>query len=207
MFKFLLEAIFPSFCYVCGKPSKGILCEDCRKRFEKKRIDKIFFPDSDHLSRIYIVFEYRDEVQKLIEEFKYGKRKEVARYFSPYLSGFSLSYDFIVPVPLHPVRFRERGFNQSELIAERLSKEYSIPLMKRGIKRIKYTVQQANLTRNERLQNLSGAFYVKHPERFEGKKILLIDDVYTTGATIENLAKAFRNFPSRVDGFVIASKV
>ena len=207
MLKFLLEAIFPSFCYICGKPSKGILCEECSKKFEGKRVNKVFFPDSDRLSRVYIVFEYRDEVQKLIEEFKYGKRKEVAHYFSRFLSGFSLNYDFIVPVPLHPVRFRERGFNQSKLIAESLSRAYDIPLMKKGIRRVKYTVQQANLTRNERLQNLSGAFYVKNLERFKDKKILLIDDVYTTGATIENLARAFKNFPSQVDGFVIASKV
>jgi ComF family protein len=207
VFRFLLEAIFPSFCYICGKPSKGILCDGCKKNFEEKRVNKIFFPDADHLSQVYIVFEYEGEVRRLIEEFKYEKRKEIARYFSQYFSGLPLDYDFIVPVPLHPTRLRERGFNQSEVIAKGLAKVYGIPLAKKGVKRRKYTLKQANLTRSERLENLSGAFFVSHPERFRGKRILLVDDVYTTGATMENLAKAFKNYPSKIDGFAIASKV
>ena len=80
-----------------------------------------------------------------------------------------------------------------------------IPVITRGIRRVRYTRLQAFLNKEDRLENVRGAFKVKNPRRFEGKRILLVDDVYTTGSTLENLARAFKGYPSAIDGLVIAS--
>ncbi len=172
-----------------------------------KAVSKLFFPKDGGISRLYVLFEYDDEVRSLIEQLKYEKRKEIAHYMISFCRFVHSNYDCIVPVPLHPVRYRERGFNQSLVIARELSRHTGIPVVKSGIIRKRYTRHQTGLGKTERKKNLEGAFKVSMPERFQKKKIMLVDDVYTTGATLENLSKAFRGYPSVIDGFVLASKV
>ncbi|MGB9823798.1 MAG: ComF family protein [Candidatus Hydrothermia bacterium] len=165
----------------------------------------VFFPLNSRLGKVYSLYEYKDCIVELIHLFKYQKRWEVIDFL---LSGDLIKlghYDFIIPVPLHHVRLRERGRNQSEIISRRLRKFTGIPIITRGIKRVRYTRLQAFLNKEDRVENVRGAFKVKNPRRFEGKRILLVDDVYTTGSTMDNLARAFKGYPSVIDGLVIAS--
>ena len=96
--------------------------------------------------------------------------------------------DFVVPVPMDKSRERERGFNQSALLAEYFSKNLSFACSKDILLKAKKTLPQVNLTREKRLVNLVDAFYLNNSESFAGKRILLIDDVYTTGATVTECA-------------------
>ncbi|MEO0258063.1 MAG: ComF family protein [candidate division WOR-3 bacterium] len=201
----VLDIFYPRFCYVCQIPSYGLLCQRCEGKVEELRSFKTLFLFDSHIEKVFSLYEYRDEISTLLQIFKYECRWEVAEYLLSLVSIHLGNYDFIVPVPLHHVRFRERGGNQSEIVAKHISKISGIPMVKKGIIRTRYTRKQVELSRDERLQNVKGAFRVLNPERFKGKRVLLVDDVYTTGATLENLAKAFKGFPDLIDGFVLAS--
>lgn len=100
--------------------------------------------------------------------------------------------DLVMPVPLHPTRLREREFNQSLLLAERLSRWLRIPLSFANLVRVRATEAQTRLRRSARLKNLRQAFQVWRPQEVAGKRVLLIDDVWTTGTTVNECAKALR---------------
>lgn len=96
--------------------------------------------------------------------------------------------DAFIPVPLHHVRFREREFNQAEELTRLLSKQSGIPMWN-ALKRIRYTTTQTKLDRSERMENLRGAFRVRHTHRVKGRHPILVDDVFTTGSTVEECSR------------------
>ena len=103
-----------------------------------------------------------------------------------------LSSLVVLPVPLHPKRLRERDFNQSLILAKEISKAVGIPLIIDNLQRIRWTRPQIELKGEERLINVKGAFALKNHKAIEGKSILLIDDVYTTGATVRECSKILK---------------
>ncbi|MCB9772662.1 MAG: ComF family protein [Candidatus Omnitrophica bacterium] len=100
--------------------------------------------------------------------------------------------DLIVPIPLFPTRQRERGYNQSQLLAEIIADELNIPLESKNLLRIRHTPNQARLSQKERWTNIEAAFKMKHPNTFRHKNILLVDDLYTTGATVSQAARILK---------------
>ena len=103
--------------------------------------------------------------------------------------------DYIVPVPLHRRRKRQRGYNQSELICEAVSKVFNRPVVANNLYRKQFTTSQTHKNRQDRMDNMTNVFDVRHPEQFENKHILLIDDIITTGATTENCYQALSSIP------------
>jgi len=97
--------------------------------------------------------------------------------------------DMIIPVPLHKKRYAERGFNQATLLARELKKVIQVPVKTKRLARAKNTPHQARLNREGRLKNVENAFRILSPEKIQGKQILLVDDVYTTGATMQTCAE------------------
>jgi len=145
------------------------------------------------------------EIRDLIEKFKYQRQRAVVKFFKNYIVNLlDENYDFIVPVPLHPLKEKERGFNQSLLIAELIKEELQVPIVTEGIIRTKYTKTQTKLSRKEREENVKNAFNIKSVKRFIGKKLLIVDDVYTTGSTVRSLAKCFPKEVSRIDVLTLA---
>src|SRR4029450_5417072 len=174
--------IVPPFCETCSEPFDGSIntafsCANCAHR-------TIYFDAAVRASRA------RGIVRDVIHEFKYNRqihlRHLVARWLRAALDDERLSgynFDVIVPVPLHPARQRERGFNQASLRAELLSAPTPIrcrPLLKR----IRYTTTQTALDRAERMENLHNAFRLRKNADVRGLPVLLIDDVLTTGSTL-----------------------
>jgi ComF family protein len=133
-------------------------------------------------------------MRKLIHNMKYRGRKEIGyelgKLFSSYLksSGFSNDFNIIIPVPLHPSKLRKRGFNQSEYIARGIAEVTDLPVEIRCLKRVTGTGTQTKKTRLDRWINVEGIFTVDYPDILIGKHILLVDDVITTGSTIESCA-------------------
>ncbi len=136
--------------------------------------------------------------QELIHRLKYGKKVHLARPLglmaANHLDGFlnDTGAEMIVPVPLHAKRLKERGFNQSILLAHFLSKSRHIPISRNNLRRIRWTEPQISLSPEDRVKNVRGAFAIRKPELFEDKKLVLVDDVYTTGSTVGECAKILK---------------
>ncbi|MCK5083911.1 MAG: ComF family protein [Candidatus Omnitrophica bacterium] len=111
-------------------------------------------------------------------------------------------FNKIVPIPLFSSRLRERGYNQSQLLAEEIGHKYKINLSLNNLARIRETEHQTLLSRKERWTNICGAFRIKHPVRFSGKNILIIDDLLTTGATASEAAHMLKNAGAKTVGIL-----
>ncbi len=176
-------------CPVCGDPlgvasPRDSWCGDCLKSRPPFRLSRSLFL-------------YGGGVRDAVHRLKYRKGENVAPALAAAMKKFLLkggmgSFDVIVPIPLHPRRLRERRFNPSQLLARGISKGLGIPCESHFLQRIRATLPQVELPRRQRLQNVKGAFKVVKKGSFSRKRILLIDDVWTTGATSEACARALR---------------
>ncbi|MEE8359732.1 MAG: ComF family protein [Candidatus Omnitrophota bacterium] len=181
-----LNLIYPLSCCTCGEKmieNKG-LCDECFSKIEKNE-------------RGTAACRYEGILKEAIHQFKYKRVLSLVDRFSPLMCKFvddnidMSRIDTIVPVPLNRSRLRERGFNQSRLLSLALSKKYGVPVSSCLVKR-KATKPQSGLRRAERQNNLKKAFSVKHPKTIKEKNILIIDDVYTTGATVNEASKTLK---------------
>ena len=142
-------------------------------------------------------------VRDCILRFKYNREM----YFGPHLVDWLLmaaqrwidwpEVDAIVPVPLHPRKLRQREFNQAEYLAAALGRAVNIPVLKRNLRRVKDTSTQTKLDAEARARNMRGAFAVRDATAFAGKRLVLLDDVFTTGATMDSCAKTLRGAGAR----------
>ncbi len=172
-----------SVCVRCGRPmTERCLCPDCRQT-----------PPGPLRGIRGVVF-YGHPVHVAIHAFKYRGRRELARplagYLIAYLQSHALPFDGLVPVPLHPERRAARGFNQSELLARVVGSTLGLPVHAGVIERTRATPPQVHLKRQQRLTNVQGAFAATVPGALRGGRFLLIDDVCTTGATLQAAAQA-----------------
>jgi ComF family protein len=178
-------------CPRCGKPfvSEAALsyspnhhCGDCREK-------------PPHYDRAISVALYDKALAEAIHLFKYSKKnqwaKPLGRLLLKRVSEFG-PLDVVLPVPLHPKRLREREFNQSLLLAREVSLAFGIPLQGDNLHRVRWTRPQVELNGEERRKNVRKAFEVKWPDRLEDRCVLLIDDVLTTGATVNECARVLK---------------
>ncbi|MEY2479509.1 MAG: hypothetical protein QOI04_436 [Verrucomicrobiota bacterium] len=182
--------IKPPFCAKCSEPFAGAIsgsfsCANCAHR-------------ELHFEAAIAAYRSRGIVRRLVHEFKYNRalhlRHPIAQWLyqtitDPRLQG--RRFDLIVPVPLHPARERERGFNQAQLLAEILSTKIDIPLVP-ALERIRYTTTQTAFDRAERMQNLHNAFRLRKKIAVRDLRVLLIDDVLTTGSTLSECARILK---------------
>jgi ComF family protein len=184
-----IEPNLPPFCRKCSRPLAGLDRTHCRTCDE----------NTHHFDRAWATIIYNDTSQDLIHVFKYANKTSLRHYFGHCLNTFWDTYqnvlprpDLLVPVPLHPTRQRERGYNQAQLLAEKLAQHAQIPLDTKSLVRSRFTPNQAAQSRKERWTNISGAFKIKHQISIREKNILLIDDLYTTGATASEAAAVLK---------------
>jgi ComF family protein len=151
-------------------------------------------------------------ISEAIQQFKYHRNLSVGKALAECTAAhFPLAgedYDVIVPVPLHIDRLRWRGFNQSLLLSRTIGKAQHIPVDPFMLERVRSTIPQTQLSEKERRANVKGAFAVAFPERLQDKCVLLVDDVYTSGATVEECAKVLCQSGAQfVDVFTLARAV
>src|SRR3989344_1818070 len=197
--QFFLNILFPPTCFGCKKYNKNYLCDNCWQKIEINKT--LFFPNNPHQYTLVTATDYKSEVvQNLIRDLKYNfltsAMKPIKKILDTYFENLSIKKfdDFIViPIPLSKKRFRERGFNQAELIAKYIAEKFSLPIVKDVLIKIKDSPKQSE-TKNwkERLKNINGCFAVQNIESIAEKNIILVDDVFTSGATINEAIKTLR---------------
>ncbi len=209
----IADIIFPPCCVVCGellqRHSSLSLCESCLQGI--RFISSPLCPccgvpfsgeeGDDHLCGQCLMEEkpyalarsvgrYEGTILTAIHKFKYHGKTGIGKALGGIMADFASgiwemgTFDLIIPVPLHIKRLRERGFNQAVILARELSKRFHLPLDFSSLKRTRFTPPQVGMGRKERSANVKGAFSITNPRNITGKKILLIDDVYTTGSTL-----------------------
>jgi ComF family protein len=177
--------LLPPLCPRCGRPqASGIVCADCRRR--QTTIDGIRSP-----------FRFEDAIRKAVHGLKYRNLKAIspslADLLANYVTSNPLPGEALIYVPLHPRRLRERGYNQSGLLARELGKHIDMPVIEDCLVRVNQTQPQVRAVDVEqRHRNVAGAF-VCQDERASGKRIILVDDVCTSGATLESCAAALKD--------------
>ena len=179
-------------CPVCALPtSRGEVCGPCLK-------------EPPHFDATTAYFVYSFPVDRIIQALKYGHRLAVARYLGNVLSeSFRSHADVLVALPLHPLRLRERGFNQAVEIARPVARSLGLPLMLEAVVRDADRAPQAGLPWSERRRNVRGAF--RCVTNLTGKRVLLVDDVMTTGATLNEFARVLKlHGATRVENWVAA---
>lgn len=199
-----LSLIFPRICYGCGNHlmrGENILCTECyilipRSDYhvkEKNPVAELFWGRCKvEKAAAFSYFNRGSRIRRLIHNLKYNGIKEIGyelgKIYGTSLnsSGFLDDIDIIIPVPLHPSKKRIRGFNQSEIICEGMAEACGKPVETSALIRIKSTSTQTKRSRYERWTNVEGIFSVTDPQLIMGKHILLVDDVITTGSTIES---------------------
>ena len=183
--------IKPPFCQRCGLPYPG----DITAPFECGNCQELELAFSSARSAV----EARETVRDVILRYKYNR----ALWFEPFLADLLIraaapelvkeTWSFIVPVPLHPAKRREREFNQAERLADWLGRATQIPVNKNLLQRVQPTMTQTRLTRAARASNMRGAFAVPPGRRLHGERIVLLDDVFTTGATTSACARVLQS--------------
>jgi competence protein ComFC len=217
-FRSVVDLVYPRNCLFCSEPlaeaERGVICSSCLgkvKFIEPPFCERCALPFEGtvtdnfvcgyckdlgfHFSRAVAACRAEGVVRASIHRFKYNREM----YYGPHLAEWLVHaarqwidwrrVDAIVPVPLHPRKKRTREFNQAEYLAVALRRAFQVPVLNRNLRRVKETVTQTALHAKERVENLRDAFAVRHAEVLTGKRLVLVDDVFTTGATMDSCAK------------------
>ena len=214
MLSSVLEVFYPSLCVLCQREvdTYNTLCDECLKKLPRTehhllRENKVEMLFADLFNRPRknwqqprfvrggAWLQYDDNVASVIYAAKFFERPELAEFLGRQVAlewqetGFFDDIDLLVPVPIHPRRLNERGYNQSEYICRGLASVLGIPIDTTTIRRVRDTPKQSQLTDAERRVNVEHAFRITEPILWHKKHIMLVDDVITTGATVRNCIK------------------
>lgn len=213
---FIFNLFFPKFCFNCCREG-SYLCQDCRSILEINNFHQKF--SDQNIKDLYFALDYQNPlIKNLIRKFKYEPFiKELAETFSFLIiehfqlldnppSFLAKKDDFILmPIPLEKKRMKWRGFNQAEEISINLSFFLEIPLISGCLVKVKENFPQTELAGKTRKENVKGVFRVKKKCMIENKKILLVDDVYTSGSTMKEAAKTLKEAGAEeIIGIVVA---
>jgi len=171
-------------CRRCGTPlPQGTLCARCRHA-------------PPRMERIHSILLFEGPVRTAVHRLKYRDGRALAEPLGALMADWwdrhPLEVDLIVPVPLHPRRLRQRGYNQAALLARQLGRHAGLPVQEKALSRVRATPPQMRLSAEARRQNVRGAFRCTDEEEIAGRRVLLVDDVCTTGATLEACANALQ---------------
>ena len=220
-FRFLLDIIYPRRCVCCGidlpRSHEDVLCPACAAQLKHpgplicRRCGRVLPSGGAHCFAcrgskaqdykckiVRSVFIFNTPVRRLVHALKYRRAVALAQYMGRQMATYLAKtpelkdVNYIVPVALHKRRFAARGFNQSEALARTVAEKLHLPLDTSSLVRLRNTASQTKLGREQRARNMQGAFSCVNSALIKGKTVLLIDDVCTTGATLEACAVALR---------------
>lgn len=206
MLEKLIEIIFPTSCAICGKLYKKTICPRCYRILKQEiKINKI----KERNFTLYFISFYEGKIKNLILQFKFKEKAYLSEFFAELilrdnnLKKIVEEYDFIVPVPMHKLNKISRGYNQTQLIASKIEQKLEIKKLN-CLEKIKQNKKQSLLSEKERKTNVINVYKLVN-KNIINKKILLIDDIYTTGSTVKECLKELqKGKPKKADVLVIS---
>ena len=210
--KYVINLIYPNVCGICDKLCDDDICKKCEIKLNNISKIKIDRYTNKYFKKHLYIFKYEGIIKERLIKYKFNEKNYIYKAFVKFMlknkkiCDFLKNYDIIIPVPIHTIWRMERGYNQSALIAKAISKK--IPqidyLEDVLIKKIN-NKPQSTKNKSERKNNVIGAYYMKDKEKINNKKILLLDDIYTTGNTVNECCKILQSAnPKCIDVITIA---
>lgn len=210
-----LVSIYPQTCGICGKINLKSLCPKCEIELKKHQDINIIAEgetiEGKYFNELMYVFKYEGLIRKQILDYKFNDKSYMYLTFVNFLLKNEKifenieKYDRIIPVPISKGRLKMRGYNQSLLIAREIAKRTNIKLVNNCLFKTKNIIEQSKLNKEEREKNIQGVYKLQNYQLVENKKVLLIDDIYTTGSTVNECSKILRQAnPARIGILVLA---
>lgn len=193
---FLLEILYPKQCLICGKLQQDTICSKCYNTLKiEAKVEKY---NNKAFNKHLYIFKYEGKMRNLIIDYKFNDKPYLKDLFvkiilkNEKICRKIKKYDIIVPVPIHKKRKNERGYNQSELIARKLAKNLNLKLVNDSLIKQKNTLPQSTLSKKQREENAKQVYKIQNKPKIENKKVILLDDIYTTGATTKECSKVLK---------------
>lgn len=209
----IINIVFPQVCGVCGRIEPKGLCNKCKIKLERLAENEILHENLEQMNfkELIYIFKYEGLIRKLIIDYKFHEKSYIYETFVNFILKDEKifkklkTYDTIIPVPISKQRMKERGYNQSLLLARKISYVLHIALETKCLVKIKNVTEQSKLNKEERQQNIQSVYELKNGEILNNKQILLIDDIYTTGSTVNECSRILQQAnPKKIDVFVLA---
>lgn len=209
----ILDIIYPPKCPTCkiSVSEQGAWCPTCLGKILSVRQINLSEHHLTHLTSCHVVCEYTGGLKRLIHDMKFRHEKKYAIYLGWIIQQYSNietlpPIDYVIPVPLHAERLQERGYNQAEAIFKDWALEGKMHWRVDILARTRYTIPQWELNIRSRKQNITGAFVVGRPEMVQNKHIIIVDDIITTGITLDECAKVLKKAgAASIHGMAVAS--
>lgn len=213
MLEFVLDFFYPPVCGFCNKINKNWICKNCNKKINSLiRANKIIYKNKYFEELIYL-FDYNGIIRDKILDYKFNDKSYLYKTFSKIIiknekiCGIIQKYDIIIPVPMNRKKLKLRGYNQVELIAKELvNSGVSIKLDTKSLIKQKNTIPQSTLSKIERKSNLIGAYKIDNNKNIIGKNILLFDDIFTTGSTVNECSRILKKNGAKKIGVLAIAK-
>ena len=211
-----IDLIYPQTCGICGKLAKDSLCKKCEIKLNGQSESQIIRDGVElgdkYFNELIYIFKYEGQVRKLILDYKFNEKSYIYMTFVNFLLKNKKifenmkNYDTIIPVPISNNRQKTRGYNQSLLITKEISKHTNLELVNNCLIKTKNIVEQSKLNKEDRIQNIQGVYELKNKQLIKNKNVLLIDDIYTTGSTVNECSKILRQGNPRKIGILVLAK-
>lgn len=194
----ILDVIYPKTCNICGKGKNTYLCTKCEKKLKQEAVFRKDKYEDKFFENHFYIFSYSGIIRNLLLNYKFNERPYLYESFANFFNKYQKTYlqfdfyDIIVPVPISNKRFKIRGYNQSLLFAKEVSKTLNIDFKKDILIKQKENKAQSTLNKEQREENVQNVYKIRSGKHIINKKILLIDDVFTTGATANECSKVLK---------------
>ena len=224
----IINLIYPQVCGICGKINNKTICSKCNIQLKKQekmgiltkeKLEENSLEMEKHFEELMYIFKYEGQIRELILDYKFNEKSYMYKTFVNFLLKNKKifenikKYDKIIPVPISKKRYKERGYNQSLLIAKEISMQISyetnnnikLELVNNCLIKTKNIIEQSKLNKEDRQHNIQGVYTLKNGSILTNKSILLIDDIYTTGSTVNECCRVLQQAnPNKIGVLVLA---
>ena len=207
-----IDYFFPPICGMCGEINENYICNNCYENIKKIKKCVINEYNNRNFSKHLYIFRYEGIIRNKIIEYKFEDKGYLYKMFAKIIlsdkktCNFIKKYDVIIPVPISKKRKKKRGYNQSELVANELAQKLNQDIWTDIIIKKKDNKPQSELNKLERIKNVEDIYEINKPIEVKNKKVLLLDDIYTTGSTVNEIARKLKQNQTQEIGVITLAK-